>query len=142
MTIERLTEANEAVLLDINVLLKQLRKDPPNHGTLDELRAVVESDKHRLFVVRDGDKIIGMATLYIMQKIGKRTGHVEDVVVDSAYRGQGLGEKLMHEIIAVAKAERITTLFLTSRPARVAAHKLYQKVGFTVKDTTVFRLSL
>lgn len=147
MTIEKLTAATPAALADINILLKQLRKDDSNalvsvESPMDDLDAVLASDQHDLLVVKDGEKIIGMATLYTMQKLGKRSGHVEDVVVDSAYRGQGLGVKLMMEVIARAREKGIQNLYLTSRPARVAAHGLYQKVGFKKKETQVFKLEL
>jgi len=142
MTIEKLIEATPAALTDINSLLGQLRKDDPTESQLEDLQTVLASDMHDLLVVKDGEKIIGMGTLYTMQKLGKRSGHVEDVVVDGAYRGQGLGEKLMQEIIATARAKGIQNLYLTSRPIRVAAHALYQKIGFKKKDTQVFKLEL
>lgn len=143
MEITQLTEASEEALRDINALLSQLRKDDPNpSGSMEDLQAIVNTENHIMLVVKDGSKIIGMATLYLMQKMSKLSAHVEDVVVDSTYRGQGLGEKLMREVIQIARAKNVSALFLTSRPARTAARALYQKVGFEIKDTSVFRMKL
>ncbi|MHB1086929.1 MAG: GNAT family N-acetyltransferase, partial [Minisyncoccota bacterium] len=93
-------------------------------------------------VVKDDEKIVGVATLYIIPKIGKTVAYIEDVVVSSAYRGQGLGEKLIREVIEVAKSRNVRSVGLTSRPAREAANKLYQKVGFIRKETNVYKLAL
>lgn len=141
--IEQLKEASAEAVNDISRLLSQLRENPEEHvATLNELKAVVE-DKNVVFIVaKDGDHIIGMATLYMLTKFSKRIAYVEDVVVDGAYRGQGLGEKIMRALIDIARAEGVKTLNLTSRPARVAANKLYQKLGFEQKETNPYRLRL
>ena len=139
----RLKEANEQAVADIGILLRQLRENPEEHKTsVEELRQIVEDKNVALLVAKDGERIIGMASLYIMTKLSKRTGGVEDVVVDSTYRGQGLGEKLMQAIIDTARAEHLKTLYLTSRPERTAANKLYQKLGFELKQTNPYRLKL
>lgn len=140
MNIERLTEASEGALHDINRVNDQLHEG--RRGTLEDLQAILANKDNTIVVVKDGDKIIGIGTLYIFPKIGKRGAYIEDVVVDSAYRGQGLGEKLVREIIAVAREKKADSVYLTSRPIHEAAHGLYKKVGFDVKETTVFTMKL
>ena len=54
-------------------------------------------------------------------------------------RGGGVGETLTAEAIRLAYACGARTLDLTSRPAREAAHRLYSKLGFQVRDTSVYR---
>ena len=52
----------------------------------------------------DGDKIIAFGSLVVENKIrGYLSGQIEDVVVDSSYRGKGVGEKLIEEINKKAK---------------------------------------
>ncbi|MED5220550.1 MAG: GNAT family N-acetyltransferase, partial [Actinomycetota bacterium] len=67
---------------------------------------------------------------------------IEDVVVDEAARGQGVGEALNREAIGRAQAEGATTVDLTSRPSREAANRLYQRLGFQERSTNVYRLDL
>jgi ribosomal protein S18 acetylase RimI-like enzyme len=142
-TIEVLKNADESIVADINKLLKQLRTDAADQDvTLTELEYVVRNQDSIMVVVKDGGHVVGMATLYIMQKMGKRTGQVEDVVVDETYRGQGLGEAVMKKIIDVAREERVKSISLTSRPERVAGNKLYQKLGFEQKQTNVYRFKV
>ena len=141
MIITPLTEASEKALADINKLLVQLRESPDEHDASHaDLEAVVGDANAVLMTVQDEGRIVGMGTLYILQKLGKRVAHIEDVIVLDEYRGQGLGQKLVEAIIEAAKLKNIRTLSLTSRPARAAANKLYQKVGFTLKETNVYRM--
>ncbi len=141
MTIVKLTRASREAAKDISSLLAQLREDPSEHkAALSELRDITTNKNVVFIVAKDGKKIVGMAMLYVMQKLGKRIAYVEDVVVLSEYRGRGLGEKIMRAIIATARAKKVRTLNLTSRPARVAANKLYQKLGFEQKETNVYRM--
>ncbi len=139
MTIGKLTQVSKEVLGDLNRLLTQLRGTGP-HGSLSELRDIVGDKKIVMVVAKDEKRIVGVGTLYIMQKIGKRSAHIEDVIVDGEYRGQGLGKKITQALIAAAKAKKVKSLYLTSRPARVAANKLYQKVGFKQHETNVYRM--
>ena len=95
-----------------------------------------------MIVAQEGKRIVGVGSLYTILNLGRKRGEVEDVVVDSAYRGQGLGEKIMRALIRSARKQRLVSLHLTSRSARVAANKLYQKLGFVRKETNVYRLKL
>jgi ribosomal protein S18 acetylase RimI-like enzyme len=141
MEITQLTEASEQALADINRVNAQLHDDG-RLGTIDDLRTIVNDKNTVLVVVKDGEKIIGLSSLYILHKIGRRSAYIEDVVVDSAYRGKGLGEQLVRKTIEIARSKDVKKLYLTSRAEHAAAHSLYKKVGFTVKETTVFRLDL
>ena len=140
MTIEKLVEATESVLADINAVNNELHEG--RVGTLADLNVLLADENATMVVAKDGEKIIGIATLYMLQKIGKRGGYIEDVVVDSGYRGQGIGEKLVREVLSIAREKKADTVYLTSRPIHAAAHNLYKKVGFNVKETTVFTIKL
>ena len=90
----------------------------------------------------DAGSIIGTVTIVPLYKLSGLKGSVEHVLVDEAYRGKGLGEKLMRHAIEYAKQQGMGKLFLTVEPERVVAKKLYQKLGFTKKETDFYQLSL
>ena len=141
ISVERVTSSADVTLPDINELLRQLRT-VVNHagGTHAELNSIT-SDSNVIFVVaKDRHKTVGMGTIYLATKFEKKTGFVEDVVVSETYRGQGLGQKIMEILIDEARKNGATQLYLTSRPERVAAHKLYEKLGFKIKKTDVFKM--
>lgn len=61
------------------------------------------------------------------------------VCVKKEFQGQGVATKLLEEVFSICKKENISYLELTSNPSREAAHHLYAKLGFQVRNTTVFR---
>ena len=67
---------------------------------------------------------------------------IEDVVVDESARGRGVGEALNLDALERARALGARTVDLTSRPSREAANRLYQRIGFELRDTNVYRFSL
>jgi ribosomal protein S18 acetylase RimI-like enzyme len=141
ITITTLKQATKGELKDVIHLITELRRNPAEHkGSLADLRDIVADKKATMVVAKDGAHIIGMATLYVIVKVGKRFGCVEDVVVDSRYRGQGLGKKLMSALIAAGRKKKLAYLFLTSHAGRGAANNLYPKLGFELVDTNPYKL--
>ncbi len=142
MKIGPLKKVTAQAVNDLNGLMKQLRGGEKAIGTRTELRAILENKNVVMVVAQEGQRIVGVATLYIQQKIGKRTSQIEDVVVDEEFRGQGIGKKLVQALIAAAKSRKVGTIHLTSRPERTAANSLYKKLGFALKKTNPYSLHL
>jgi GNAT superfamily N-acetyltransferase len=95
------------------------------------------------FSVKDGDKEIGRAYLYLLTNDLHEApfGFLEDVMIEEAYRNQGIGQKLIPEIMKEAKERGCYKLIGTSRYEREGVHKFYEKLGF--KDYgKEFRLDL
>ena len=67
---------------------------------------------------------------------------IEDVVVDGAARGRGVGEELNRFALDLARSLGARTVDLTSRPSREAANRLYQRIGFEARDTNVYRIAV
>jgi ribosomal protein S18 acetylase RimI-like enzyme len=64
---------------------------------------------------------------------------IEDVVVDQAARGQGVGTALTMAAIDQAQVQGARSIDLTSRASRVGANRLYQQLGFQLRDSNVYR---
>ena len=141
--ISRLEEASDSAVKDINFLLPQVRSDPSQHkGSLVDLQNIVGNHWTSMIVARDEQRIIGMATIHIVNNMGKRLAHVDDVVISDAYRRQGIATKIMCELLNIAKSRGVSQLRLTSRSARIAANKLYQPLGFQIGNTNVYVMNL
>lgn len=138
-----LRAVSDTTVGDITALQEELRLDAGvREVTRERVEELLADQNAVMMTADDNGRIAGMATLYVLPTTTKRIAHVDDVVVSSAYRGQGLGEKLMRAIIEEARKRGVAELHLTSRPARVAAQSLYQKVGFVKRETDAFRLKL
>lgn len=83
----------------------------------------------------DGEKLIGMGWIFPRQTALRRQAVVEDMIVDEAYRGTGLGRKILDGLVRWAENEGVEMIELTSNPLRIAANGLYQKHGFKLHPT-------
>ncbi|MDE2079605.1 MAG: GNAT family N-acetyltransferase [Patescibacteria group bacterium] len=141
LRIEQLKNISPNVLDELIALSRELHKDQ-RVTTLEEVTAIVHNPNIVLMTAVDNGRIVGMGTLYIIQKLGRRTAYVEDVVVSEACRGKGAGRKIMEALLDAARARGVQSVSLTSRAERVAARTLYESLGFTQYETGVFKLKL
>lgn len=109
---------------------------PPDKAALT---AMVESQATTILIARSEGKIVGTLTLVMFRiPTGLRT-RIEDVVVDQAAGRQGFGTALTREAISIARAAGAKTVDLSTRPSREAAGRLYEKMGFEIRSTRVYR---
>lgn len=105
----------------------------------DRIQAVLDHQATELLVARLDGRIVGMATLVSVPLPTGIRGHIEDVVVDQTLRGRGIARQLLETMTAMAEAQGLRTLDLTSRPSRESALRLYESVGFKRRETNVLR---
>lgn len=140
--VEIATTLTPTIVDAVERLVPQLsRSSPP--PTTAELGEVVSSPATDLFIAIDDDgTIVGMATLATFRIPTGLRAWIEDVVVDEAGRGRGVGEALTNAMVDRAREIGCRTVDLTSRPSREAANRLYQRAGFQPRETNVYRLDL
>ena len=148
MTVELITAATPELHEAMGRLLPQLSRSAAPMSEADVERFLSQSSVH-LFVFRaemtdaDGNNpILGMLSLATFEIPTGVRAWVEDVVVDEAARGQGAGLALVEAAIEHAKTIGARTVDLTSRPTREAANRLYQRAGFQLRETNVYRVTL
>jgi ribosomal protein S18 acetylase RimI-like enzyme len=139
--VEVAREVSEELLAGINRLLPQLSSSAPPLD-LTALEELVSSAALTFFVAYDGAALVGTLTLVIFPIPTGQRAWIEDVVVDEAARGLGVGAALTNAAIEVAQQRGVRTIDLTSRPSREAANALYQKLGFVQRDTNVYRFTV
>ena len=96
------------------------------------LRQIQETPGHELLVaVRDG-VVLGTLVMLIVPNLshqGMPWALVENMVVDSQWRRQGIGGELMRYAIARAEQAGCYRIILTSLRERTDAHRFYQSLG-------------
>jgi ribosomal protein S18 acetylase RimI-like enzyme len=111
--------------------------NPP--PALDLLTALVKSESSTLLVARaDDGPILGAASLTVYLVPTGIRAIIEDVIVDSSARGQGIGEALVTRCLELARGKGAPAVTLTSNPKREAANRLYQRMGFTRRETNAY----
>jgi ribosomal protein S18 acetylase RimI-like enzyme len=141
LRVEEATEVSDELLDAFRRLVPQLSRSAPPTSSA-ELDEIARSPATVLLVARDDDGIVGSLTLVLFRIPTAMRAWIEDVVVDEAARGKGVGEALNREALRVAADRGAKTVDLTSRPSREAANRLYQRLGFKQRDTNVYRFEL
>lgn len=111
----------------------------------DVSKANVNPDKnYKEYVAVVNDRVAGYLVLTrVMDLVKGRPYYLVDYVcVAKFYRKLGLGQLLMEKVLEVAKKDNALYVELTSRKERVAAHRLYEKVGFEKRDSYIYRRTL
>jgi len=139
--IEAVGEATSELQGALAVLLPQLNPSLPIPG-LDHLEAMVADPTVTLLVALDGPKIVGTAAVVVYTTPIWVKARIEDVVVGEAARGRGVGEALVRRCIDVARERGAGIVELQSARSREAANRLYPRLGFELRDSNVYRLTL
>jgi ribosomal protein S18 acetylase RimI-like enzyme len=141
ISVQAAEAADDALGAAVAALVPQLSSSSPA-PTHEALARIVADSATTLLVARDGDRVVGMLTLALFEIPTGVRAWIEDVVVDGAARGQGVAEQLVQAALDRAAQAGARTVDLTSRPDREAANRLYQRMGFEVRTTNVYRRSL
>jgi ribosomal protein S18 acetylase RimI-like enzyme len=137
--VEVLDAVSDEIVTALGRLLPQLSRSAP---PLDRagLERIVAHPANTVLVARgSGGEVLGMLTLVIFPIPSGMRVWIEDVVVDEAARGRGVGAVLTKEALCLAGEAGARTVDLTSRPSRAAANRLYQRLGFQPRDSRVYR---
>jgi len=131
LRIELPDEPSDELVDAFRRLLPQLSASAPIPDAA-AVKEIVSSPATTVLAARDDEGIVGLLTLAMFRAPTGLRAWIEDVVVDEAVRGRGIGEALTREAIR-------RTVDLTSRPNREAANRMYEKAGFRKRETNVYR---
>jgi len=118
-------------------LLAQMHGEEATSQVTAELEAVaaevLSSPSRTLLVAERMEEIVGTLDLIVVPNLtrgGKPWAAIENVVVDSSQRRQGIGGALVDVAVDIARARGCYKLQLVSHKRRDAAHALYRHAHF------------
>lgn len=103
------------------------------HLGVEQLLELWSSD-HRIYVACNGDEIIGYTALVQVQEegyAGERYAHLSRIATKSAYRGRGVGKKLLLDVLEFAQRQGLQMVTLNTQTDNEPSHALYQSMGFS-----------
>ena len=118
---------------------------PDSEKQLRGLRSILDDPaRGRLFVLRIGGKVAGMANALITVSTaeGGRVLLLEDVIVRREHRGDGLGRLLVQHVLDWAREQGMTRVTLLADMDNRDALDFYRKLGFGHSHMTVLRKKL
>jgi GNAT superfamily N-acetyltransferase len=143
MRVEAVRKATPELHQALARLLPQLNPTlpVPNMARLERLLADPDVT---LLVARDGEKILGTTTVIVYTTPFWIKARLDEVVVDAAARGRGVGEALVKAALEVGRAcgAQVAELQSGRGSNREAAHRLYERLGFRIRDSDVLRIVL
>lgn len=140
--VEEAVVADPELVAALRFLIPQLSSSagPIEASTLED---IVANPNSTLLVAREGSgPILGSLVLVTFKTPTAVRAWIEDVVVDEAARGKGVGERLVNAAIDRARLANAKSVDLTSRPNREAANRLYQRLGFELRESNLYRFTL
>ncbi len=107
---------------------------------------MIDADPGQLLLVVTSEDSSVAATMQLtfipgLARRGALRAQIEAVRVGSRYRAQGLGEAMVNWTITEARRRGCRLVQLTSDKQRTAAHRFYQRLGFTASHEG-FKLNL
>lgn len=92
--------------------------------------------RSQIFVAQVSEQLVGFIQLYPLWsslEMG-RVWMINDLFVQADHRGKSIGQALMQQGIAFAKARDAVYITLETGMDNLRAHQLYQKLGFVIED--------
>jgi GNAT superfamily N-acetyltransferase len=111
---------------------------------MERLRRLVADPAVTVLLARDGDTIVGTTTVIVYTTPFWIKARLDEVVVDDSARGKGVGEALVKAALEIGRERgaQIAELQSGRDPRREAAHRLYLRLGFKIRDSDVLRIVL
>ena len=134
----RLLEPNDSAE-DIGELFEQLTDE--FEGSVQIARIAYAQHCYSFVgVAEEGDIVaFGALTVSFIPSKGGLVGELEDIVVHSDFCGQGIGTRLVQELLHTAEQLLVDTVYLTSNRNRTEARAMYtDKFGFEKVNTDLF----
>jgi GNAT superfamily N-acetyltransferase len=143
LRIELVEDVTPELHSELSRLLPQLN---PNLTVPDmaRLKRLVADPAVSLLVAKDGDNVVGTTTLIVYTTPFWIKARLDEVVVDADARGKGVGEALVKAALDLGrqKGAQVAELQSGRGDNRKAAHRLYERLGFKIRDSDVMRIVL
>ncbi len=98
----------------------------PTPWSKESYLAELENEAARYRVVRLEGKLVGYGGMWLIVD----EAHITNVAIHPDFRQQGIGERLMTELIGLANQHKAIGITLEVRPSNQGALRLYNKLGF------------
>lgn len=139
-------EIRECQTNDVEAVYHLICQLKNKHMDYDRFVKAFESkieNNHVKYFVAVEEEIIGFISIVIDYQLHheNQVATVEELIVNSNNRNQGIGKILLDRAIQYAKENNCEVIELTSSMSRIDAHRFYEKNGFT-KGSYKFKMTL
>jgi len=92
----------------------------------------LDSDEQEYIIARFAERVVGFISIRIITNLWAQGNllHIEELVIDEAYRSMQIGTQLVNQAIAIAEEKCCRSVEVTSHAKRTRAHNFYEINGF------------
>jgi GNAT superfamily N-acetyltransferase len=94
---------------------------------------ILADPRRRFLIAEDRARIVGTADMIVVANLthaARPVAFVENVVVTAERRGDGIGRRLMEEVLRRAELAGCYKVQFLSNKSRTRAHAFYERLGF------------
>jgi N-acetylglutamate synthase-like GNAT family acetyltransferase len=108
---------------------------PAQQPDLSDISDFYQKGTGNFWIARHQDQVVGTVALL---DIGNDQAALRKMFVKKEYRGssQGIAARLLQQLLAWAREQRVREIYLGTTPFFLAAHRFYAKNGFIEIDKT------
>ena len=122
---------------EIDIILPFIKLLNPKEGNevllLSRIREMATYPHYECAGTYDGGRLIGISGLwYCTRHYSGRSVEPDHVIIDEAYRNQGIGRLMFAWIYEYVKAKGYETIELNTYVNNTASHKFYYNEGFKI----------
>ncbi|EQB86648.1 ribosomal-protein-alanine N-acetyltransferase [Clostridium punense] len=121
-----ITPMNEDNIVEVEAISKLSFPIP---WSLDSLKKELENKYANYIVLKLGDKVVGFGGMWIIFD----EAHITNIAVHPDYRGHGLGDILVENLLIICRQKKLVGITLEVRRSNIPAITLYEKHGFIVE---------
>jgi ribosomal protein S18 acetylase RimI-like enzyme len=116
----------------------------PAHAARSFAALLADDRLGKVWLIQAGDKDVGyvVITFSYSMEFGGRNAFIDDLFIQPAYRGAGLGTTALAEVRAFCIEGGVRALHLEAGRDNFAAQALYRSAGFVVTDRQLLTLVL
>ena len=135
-------KTREIKKVDMDIVIKMLQDissfDPKKSERQEIFNEFISQSNVSGFVYLLENTIVGYGSLIFETKIrGGRLGHIEDIVVNSKYRGKNIGLKIIHHLIEESKKRKCYKVSLVCKENNTI---FYEKCGLSIDGISMSEL--
>jgi ribosomal protein S18 acetylase RimI-like enzyme len=115
----------------IRPLLEQLMPGRSDRGDAIWAEAL-QDERYAAWVAEDGGRLAGFVDVFLFPDVGhdRYIGVINNVVVDVRARGQGVGKRLVREVVEHCRRHDAVEVHVWTDRTNARAIGLYKKLGF------------
>lgn len=137
-------KCNKSDIKDVYNLICELKNKEFDYTKFEiAFTSKIEDERNYYIIGVEDSNIIGFLSLVIDYQLHhvEKVATIEELIVSSKYRSNGIGKNLLENAIEYAKNNKCDVIELTSGFSRERAHKFYEKNGFK-KGSYKFKMDL